>query len=191
MSVLQSRHVRVAAGSFLLACFAACQASGWYEHRFQPAPLESEVRSEAAPGSQVRALVTVLGIERGRDGAKDRALVRMRLENIGSVPAQLEADSLSLVSADLKAFGPATVEPPPSQEIGQGQNATFDCGFPLPEGKGPYELDLSGINLRFTVIFVDKKVTTGMTFQRTDWRYYDPGYPRVQVGLGVGWYDCH
>jgi len=43
MSVLQSRHVRAAAGSFLLACFAACQASGWYEHRFQPAPLESEV----------------------------------------------------------------------------------------------------------------------------------------------------
>jgi len=190
MSVLQSRHVRVAAGWFVLACLAACQSSRWYEHQFMPAPLESEVRTEAVQGTQVRALVTVLGIEKGHDGSKDRAVIRMRLENIGSVAAQLEADTLSLVSADLTAFGPASVVPSAS-EIGPGQNATFDFGFPLPDGKGPNDLDLSGINLRFTVTFLDKKVTTGMTFQRTDWRYYDSGYPRVQVGLGVGWYDCH
>jgi hypothetical protein len=191
MSILHSRHLRVAASSLLLACFASCHASPWYEHQFQPAPLESEVRTEAVPGSQVRALVSVLGISRGRDGAVDRALIRMRLENIGTAAAELETDSLSLVTADLKAFGPPTVEPGPSKEIAPGQNATFDCGFPLPEGKGPYEFDLSGLNLRFTVAFLDKKVTTGMTFQRTDWRYYDPGYPRMHVGFGVGWSDCH
>jgi hypothetical protein len=40
---------------------------------------------------------------------------------------------------------------------------------------------------RFTVAFGEKKVTTGMTFQRTDWGYWDPGYSRVHVGVGVGW----
>ncbi len=191
MSVLPIRHVAAVAGSLLLAFCASCQSSRWYEHGFQPAPLEAEVRTEAVQGSQVRALVTVLGIEKGVDGARDRAVVRMRLENIGSAAARLETDSLSFVSADLQPFGPAVVQPPDSKEIPPGGNATFDCGFPLPEGKGPYDLDLSGVNLRFTVAFSDKKVTTGMTFQRTDWRYYDPGYSRIHVGIGMGFYDCH
>jgi hypothetical protein len=167
---------------------ASCESSRLYEHRFQPAPQEAEVSTQAVEGAQVRALVTVLGIERGKDGAKDQALVRMRLENLGKAPASLDAESLSLVTADLKSFGAATVSPAGTSEIKAGENATFDLAFPLPEGKGPYDLNLSGLNLRFTVAFGEQKVTMGMTFQRTDWRYYDSGYPRVHVGIGYGWY---
>jgi hypothetical protein len=194
MRALQNRHLAVAVGTAFLALFTSCESSRWYEHRFQPAPLESEVATQAIPGAQVRALVTVIGIERGKDGLKDRALVRMRLENIGSVPAKLAPDSLSLLTADLRPFGAASVEPPEPKDLAPGSNATVDCVFPLPEGpgvKGPYDLDLSGLNLRFTVVFGEKKVTTGMTFQRTDWGYWDPGYSRVHVGVGVGWSQCN
>jgi hypothetical protein len=177
----------VAAAASLLSLLASCESSPWYEHRFQPAPLEAEVSTQAVPGSQMRALVTVLGIEKGKDGKKDRALVRMRLENIGTSPAGFDSAASSLVTADLKSFGPPATTPVGKDAIPPGSNGEYDVEFPLPEGKGPYDLDLSGLNLRFTVVFGETKVTTGMTFQRADWRYLEPGYPRWQVGVGVGW----
>ena len=181
------RHLQRAAAACALAALASCTASRWYEHRFQPAPLEVQVSSESVPGTQVRSLVTVMGIERGKDGKPDAAIVRMRLENLGSVPALLDAPSSSLLSADLKAFAAPALATSASTEIPPGGTGEFDLEFPLPEGTRPYQLDLSGLNLRFTLAFLDKRVTTGMTFSRVDWRYYDPG-PRVHVGVGMGWY---
>jgi hypothetical protein len=191
MRVLEFRRLRQIACTAALALLASCESSPWYEHRFVPAPLEGEVSAPAGTAGQARALVTVLGIAKPEGNQKDRAVVRMRIENIGSTSAKLEADSLSLVSADLKPFGPPSLNVPEMKEIPPGGNDTVDVAFPLPNGQGPYDLDLSGLNLRFTVAFGDQKVTTGMTFQRADWRYYDSGYPRMNVGVGVGWYHVH
>ena len=192
MRVLEFRRLRQAACFAALVLLGSCESSPWYEHRFVPAPLEGEVSGPAGSGGEARALVTVLGIAKPEGALKDRAVVRMRIENIGSSPAKLAADSLSLVSADLKPFGPPSVNVPEMKEIPPGGNDTVDVAFPMPEGKGPYDLDLSGLNLRFTVAFGDQKVTTGMTFQRVDWHsYYDSGYPRMNVGVGVGWYHVH
>ncbi len=168
-----------------LALLGSCTSSGWYEHRFDPAPIEVSVSNEGTPGSQVRALVTVIGIARAKEGHPDAAVIRVRLENLGTVPAKFDAPSSSLLTSDLKAFGPAQAPPTVDQEIAPGGTGEYDLTFPTPEGKRPADLDLSGLNFRFAVLFDGKKVVTGMTFQRTDWRYYD-SYPRVQVGVGVG-----
>lgn len=168
-----------------LALFAACTSSGWYEHRFDPAPIEASISNEGTPGSQVRALVTVIGIARAKEGHPDAAVIRVRLENLGSVAAKFDTPSASLLTSDLKAFGPAQGPPTAGEDIAPGGTGEYDLTFPTPEGKRPADLDLSGLNFRFAILFDGKKVVTGMTFQRTDWRYYD-SYPRVQVGVGVG-----
>lgn len=167
---------------------AAC-TSPYYDHRFQPAPLEAEVSTQAVPEAQLRALITVLAIERGKDKVPDRAIVRFRLENLGSVPAKLDVPTLSLVSADLMAFDPPAELSGECGDIEPGKDAVCDFAFPLPRGLHPDQLDLSGLNLRFTVLFKEHRVTHGATFRRVDWLYYDPYYPRVSVGVGVGWCD--
>src|SRR5262245_66291704 len=96
------RNVPVA---ILAAALASCETSRWYNMSFAPAPHEVKIESEHVPGSQVRALVSVLGIARGGETAPDAAIVRMKLENLGSGPVQLQKDRLELVSADIITFG--------------------------------------------------------------------------------------
>lgn len=179
-----------------LLLLASCTTAKFYDHRFQPAPLETQVSTEAVPGAQVRSLVTVIGIERAGDGHAARAVVRMRLENLGTVPVKLETESMSLVTADLQMFGTAMVgvlEPKEPSEGGDeltvdaGKGAGFDLLFPLPEGRKTTQIDLSGLNLRFSLMFGEHRVTTGASFQRVEWPYWDPYYPRVNVGVGFGW----
>lgn len=175
--------------ALLLLGLGSCTSPRFYDHRFQPAPLEVEVGTQAVEGSQVRTLVTVIGIERPGKDRGARAIVRMRLENLGSAPAKLDTESLSLVSADLVVFGPAqvaSVQPAERAggEIGAGQDAVFDLMFPLPEGRRTSEMDLSGLNLRFSLRFGEHVATAGATFQRVEWGYWDPGYPRVSIGVG-------
>jgi hypothetical protein len=167
----------------VLVLLASCSSSGFYDYRFQPAPMEAQVTTQAVPGAQVRALVTVLGIERGKDKAPDRAIVRMRLENLGTAGAKLELESMSLVTADLQAFGEPSAIGGEWGEIAGGKSEVADIAFPVPAGRHAYDLDVSGLNLRFSVLFGAHRETVGATFRRSDWGYYDP-YPRVQFGVG-------
>jgi hypothetical protein len=191
MRALRFRCLPAVASALLLTGLSSCATSHWYEHRFAPAPLETEVTTQAVAGAEVRALVTVIGIERGKQGARSRVIVRVRLENLGSVPAKLAVDSLGLVSADLKAFPPGIVQAPEAPEIAPGADSTVDCAFEFPDGKGPYDFDLSGVNLRFSLVFGAQRVTTGMTFQRIDWSYMDPWYPQMHIGVGFESYHFH
>ena len=167
----------------------SCTTERFYDDRYQPAPLEVEVGTQVVAGSQVRCLVSVIGIERPAEGHGARAVVRMRLENLGTVPAKLETESLSLVSADLAVFGPvqvASVDPPAmaSGEIGPGASASIDLLFALPGETKTGGMDLSGLNLRFTLRFGEHAATAGATFRRLEYLYMDPWYGHVSVGVG-------
>jgi hypothetical protein len=181
--------------ALLLLGLGSCTSPRFYDYRFQPAPLEVEVGSQSVAGSQVRTLVTVLGIQRAGEGQPASAIVRMRLENLGSAPAKLEIESSSLVSADLVVFGPARIvsaDPAgmPEAEIPAGGDASVDLMFPLPEGRRASDVDLSGLNLRFTLRFGEYTATAGATFRRVEWGYWDPGYyPHVSIGVGFS-SDC-
>jgi hypothetical protein len=80
------------------------------------------------------------------------------------------------------------VSPGDVGEVSGGESAVYDLAFAVPEGRRASDLDLSGLNLRFTVRFGEHRVTTGATFQRLEWGVWDPG-PRWHVGFGYGWAD--
>jgi len=168
-------------------CLAtACSVPRWYDYGFSPSPNEIEVPSPGDSSADLRVLVTILGIARGQEKQPDQVEVRMRMENMGSTPARLITDSFALYSADLQLFGPAVVVPHDVPPVPAGGSATVDIAFPLPDGRGPDDMNLRGLNMRWTVAFGDRHVTTGATFSRTDWRAPYDDYPRVHVGVGFG-----
>ncbi|MFN0244098.1 MAG: hypothetical protein ACKVWV_14500 [Planctomycetota bacterium] len=174
--------------ALVVALSSGCASSRWYDYRFAPAPIEVEVAAAAMTGTQVRTLVSVLGIARESAAGRDQAEIRMRLENLGTVPATLVESGLSLVSADLQSFGPGelvqSVDTPSALTVPPGGHAVFDVHFALPGGQKPSKLDLSGLNLRWTLDFAGTSVTTGATFQLQYFEVYDPWYPRWSVGVG-------
>jgi len=157
------------------AALASSCGSTWYAHRFVPAPLEAQVGVDGDSSAQARTLVTIRGIRRASASAGRPAQVevRLRLENLGSTPAVLDLSDLSLVTSDLESFGPAVVEPPTADPVAAGEYAIWDVSFPLPAGRSLGELDLQGVNLKWSVRFGDVRVTTGATFQR---RWPGDGY---------------
>jgi hypothetical protein len=175
--------------ALVLATGSSCASSRWYEHTFVPAPLEVRVETEAVSGAQARVLITILGLERAGEGHPDQALVRMRIENLGTTPVELAPGSLELVSADLVAFGAAVLAPDAIAPIAKDESASYDVAFPLPSGRQPYDLNLSGLNLRWTLIFAGHEVTTGASFQRVHWGW-GYGEPQVHVGMGFGYVHC-
>ena len=163
---------------------ASCTTSRWYDVRYQPAPLEAEVSAQAVPGSQVRALVSVLGVARAdeKEGRPRQVEMRLRFENLGTVEAKVVEDGFSLVSADLVSFARAALAPNSDLTVPAGQTRTVDVAFAAPER----DVDWSGLNLRFTLSFADVRVTTGGTFHHIVYAPYDP----VQWHVGVGYSTC-
>jgi hypothetical protein len=161
-----------------------CQTSPWYDARYFPAPLEQEVHADAVPGSQMRTLATVLGIARAdpKAGRPKQVQVRLRLENLGTVPARLVEEDLSLVSADLVPFEKAQLVPRDDLSIPVGQARQFDVAFPIDER----ELDWNSLTMRLTVMFQDKRVTSSLAFMRQVYAY-DPYYWHAGVGYGYHW----
>lgn len=170
--------------ALVVASTGGCASSRWYDYRFVPAPMEVEVSAASVPGGQVRTLVSILGVARkSSDAKRDQVEIRMRLENLGNIPATLEDSGFSLVSADLQSFEPGEVVSATSKTVAPGGSAVFDVHFALPDGKKPSKLDLSGLNLRWTLSFDGTNVTAGATFQRQYIEVYDPG-PHWNVGFG-------
>ncbi len=155
-----------------------------YSHRFAPAPVEVELYPDDQPEARARGLVTIGGIRRPADGRGSVVEVRIRIENIGQVPVALLADSLRLVSADLRDLGAATVVPAP-EPLAAGQNGVYDVGFELRAGRTPQDYDLQGMNLKFDVDFAGTAVMTGITFDRV--LDSPDGRPRFSFGVGYGY----
>ncbi len=163
----------------LAGLLASCSSSPWRSYRYEPSPLETQILSDRVPQASVRALVSVVGIMRSTDEVR----VKLRLENLGTRDAKLLEGELSLVSADLVAFGKGSVTPA-TAPIAHGQAETYELTFAPPKD-GLSKVDLHGLNLRFTVDFDGTPVTAGATFQLDEWRTYAES-PRVHIG--VGWW---
>lgn len=167
------------------ALATSCSTPRWYDARYQPAPLEVEVAANAVPGSQVRALVSVLGVARPneKEGRARQVEMRLLFENLGSVEAKIVADGFSLVSADLVSFERAPLAQDAQRSVLPGETRTIDLAFVAPER----ELDWSGLNLRFTLSFEGVRVATGGTFTRTVYVPFEPVHWHVGIGVVDGW----
>ena len=155
--------------SALLAGLACSACSTYYSHTFYPAPLEVRQQVEGDTDSQARVLVTVIGIRKPNSSERTEARVevRLRLENLGANSALLLPGSLSLVAADLRAFGEPVVRPDLAP-VPQGGAAVYEIFFPLAEGSSPKNYDLAGLNLGWAVDFGDQIVQTGVSYARID-----------------------
>jgi hypothetical protein len=170
--------------SVLLAGLSACTSSPWYPIQYAPAPVEVAVSADAVQGSQARVLVSVLGVTRAEHPAAERVLVRVRVENLGHVAAEVPVGELALLSADLQPFGKPTVTPATLLVEPDGAGS-LDASFPYPAGRTVDTIDWSGLNLRIAIDFSGTRVTTGASFARIFPVYVDD--PNVTFGFGVGY----
>jgi hypothetical protein len=174
--------MRTAILLFATALAAGCASH--YAHRFAPAPVEVDLFVDGDADAQARGLVTVKGIRRPDDGHNATVEARLRIENLGSKPALLAAESLSLVSADLRDMGKARVTPAP-QPIERGEIGVYDVEFELPEGRELDDYDLAGLNFKWEVDFGGERVLSGLTFERVHGAPRDP-----QVSFGFGYFHA-
>lgn len=171
--------------ALILAGLGACTTSRWYPIEYAPAPVEVAVAANSVPGSQSRVLVSILGVARAREADPGLVHVRVRLENLGSVAADVPGDALGLLSADLAPFEKPRVVPA-TLRVEPGADGTLDASFPFPAGRTVDSIDWSGLNLRIGVDFAGARVTTGASFSRLVPVY--PTDPRVSFGFGMGYH---
>jgi hypothetical protein len=160
-----------------IALLALASCSTYYDVRYVPAPLETRVGDGGE--TVARSLVTVLGVRKADSstGEPARVEMRMRVENLGTAPLAVEAESFELVAANLAAFEPGRLAPAPASELARNEVAEFDLWFAVPQGRAIEQFDLSGINLRWAVRFGNRRVYTGASFQRVWPGPYYYGYP--------------
>jgi hypothetical protein len=170
-----------------LAALSACASSRYFDARYAPTPADIPVTSEKVPGSQIRALASIVGVARADQsrGTPVQVEVRLRLENLGTVDGKLAQEGLSLVSGNLFGFEPGRTATGGDVEVPAGQTRIVDVVFSAPPDKPIEALDWEALNLRFTVWFGERWVAPSSTFTRV---YYGPSSePQVHVGFGVGY----
>lgn len=177
-----------------LALLSAPACSSYSSYRYGPALQDVLVRTNDGSEVIASALVSSRGIAEKDEGNEVR--FRLRLQNHRSGP--LVVAGAELVDANLNAFGPARIAPPPVP-IEPGAEAVHELAFPFPSGRAAEELDLSALNLRVTLREGNESWAWSAGFERmiTDvydpyWYPYDPywGHPwHFGFHTGVVWCD--
>ena len=176
-----------------IALTALASCTTYYDVRFVPAPLETRIDDTGDANSIARVLVSITGVRKADDANHQPARVemRMRIENLGTTPLEIEPDSFELVAANIVNFGRGEIAPLPQGPLATGASSEFDLRFPIAPGRTLEHYDFEGLNLRWAVRFGDRRVITGVSFQRAPQPYYygyggPGGYPCWHAGVAVG-----
>lgn len=154
-------------------------------YAFDPGPVDVLASKPGSPESQpVRTLVTILGVRRAddRSALPPGVDVRLRVDNTSPYPVTLDPAKLVLFSAGLERFADAIVRPAGPIDLAPGDSGMIDASFPYPEAATPEEMDLSGLNVRWTLVIDGESVTSSATFLRLPSGYYDRHPYRIGVG---------
>ena len=169
--MLPDRCIRTAIVTALaLVTLGGCAATT-YDERYLYEPslvdVETAVPGEAQ-GPPVRTLVAVAGVRRADPDANLPASVeiRLRIENAGPAAVRFDPQTLALFSADFTQFPAPITRPAGPVEIPPGQTGTIEVFFPFPGDRYPADLDLGGLNVRWTLSIGGQPVTRSTTFNR-------------------------
>ncbi|MHC4274733.1 MAG: hypothetical protein ACYSUR_13840 [Planctomycetota bacterium] len=159
---------------------------------YEPRPIDIESPRPGADDAQpARTLVTVVGVRREDAEAQLPASVevRLRVENTSPFPVVFDPGSLALFSAGLERFADPIVRPEAPIALEPAGSAVVEAFFPFPEGRTLGELDLSGLNLRWSLEVGGQAVTSSASFVQLPNAYYDRYHYRI--GVGYHRYDVH
>ncbi len=156
---------------------------GWYLYEPRPLEVTAGVPGETG-GEPLRTLITVVGVRRADRGSGLPASVevRLHLENTRSEPVTFDPGTLALFSADLSRFPDPITVPAERLELAAGETAVVRAYFPFPENRR--RLDLSGLNVRWTLDVGGRPVTSSASFTRRRELYY----PRHDFHFGIGYH---
>jgi len=164
-----------------MALLAGC-ATHSSRYRYQPHPTEL---IESTDGTRTaRAMVSIIGL-RFEDKKIDRPAgmeVAVRIENLDADRVTFDPNSLQLLSADLRPFVSAIVDPPGVIDLPRGEAANVNALFPLSAEVNASNADFDGLNVRLTLAIDGRTVTRSATFERE--RYDDLPRRRVYIGYG-------
>lgn len=188
------RRSLVLLGLLLLCGQSAC-STYLYGYDYAPRPHETQLRvrspATAAPDTDqekllARVLTSVIGIQRASKETdnEERVHVRFLIENLTDQPMTLDTDQCQLATADLRICLSPIVEPSANPEIAPGAIQEVNLFYSLPAGLS--ELNLGGLNLKWTVTLNGNEITRSSTFERlivepTPYYFYDGFY-----GFGYG-----
>ncbi|MFT7461984.1 MAG: hypothetical protein ACI9EF_000319 [Pseudohongiellaceae bacterium] len=68
--------------------------------------------------------------------------------------------------------------------VAPGTIEVADVYFPFPDGRGPAQMLLNGVNVRFSVLVGVESILMGATFQRVARSAYPSDDPRGRVHVG-------
>lgn len=158
-----------------------------YDSRFafDPGPIDVPVSRPGSPETEpVRTLVTVLGVRRADENSSmpPGVEIRLRVDNTSPYQVTLDPAMLVLFSAGLERFADPIVLPAEPIDLAPGGSAMIDANFPFPDSGTPQDMDLSGLNVRWTLVIDGESVSSSATFQRLPTGYYDRYPHRIGVG---------
>lgn len=162
-----------------------------YDTRYAfDSPVEVPVAVPGSDGARVRTLVSVMGVHNAdkHAGIPRSVEVRLRIENTSPARVSFNPRSMVLLSAGLVQFPDPILRPPGDRGLDPGQSAMIQAFFPLGEWETSERVDLSGLNLQWTLEIDDRTLTQSASFIRLPTAYYDR-YPN-RIGVGYWRYDC-
>ncbi len=159
-------------------------------YAFEPHPADVvAARPGAADAEPVRVLVSILGVHQPDKTdlpVSPTLTIRLRVENTSPFPVTFDPGSLVLFSGGLVRFPDPIVDPGEPVDIEPGRSTAVDAGFPFPGEGAPGGTDMSGLNLRWTLVIDGQPVTSSASFLRTFpnacYCYHCPRH-----GIGVGY----
>ena len=108
--------------------------------------------------------------------------VRLRVDNTSPYQVTFDPAMLVLFSAGLERFAEPIARPAEPIDLAPGGSGMIDASFPFPETGTPEDMDLSGLNVRWTLVIDGESVTSSATFLRLPTGYYDRYPHRIGVG---------
>ena len=153
------------------------------DYFYLPHPGVAEVAgTQPSQGAVVTTSATIAGVTWPDDQQHlpGQVQARLRVHNNDSRAITFDPHSISLTTADMVQFPAPMLNVSGLLTIGAGETVVVNADFPLPGGRTPDQMDLSSLQLRWSVgTNGGSNAEQMLSFQRSygrAYRYYDDPY---------------